>query len=189
MTFPKQAVVLMGELLLLTLPAQVGFAVSSPTDVQLRDVIERIIAGEAGSDMGCEVSRLDVDDDGAQEALVRFPVGAHGSQTRVIRWERGKERVLYDGGCDTPNADFVLVNGTPAVILEYSDYQPSYRAGKRMQRLHLWNGETFVYDPRLDCLLEQITIEANGESQFVNTADHCLPKREPIASAPCSTLR
>lgn len=67
-------------------------AASSPTDGQIHDVIERIIAEEAGSDIECCVSRLDLDADGADEVLFRFPVGAHGSQTRVIEWSVVKRK-------------------------------------------------------------------------------------------------
>ena len=115
--------------------AGVGLVATSPTDEQVSDVIERIITEEAGSDMECRVSRLDLDGDGADEVLFRFPVGAHGSQTRVIRWVGGKEDILFDEGRGTPFSRFVRVNGTPAVLLEDSNYEPSYVDSTRTETL------------------------------------------------------
>ena len=62
-------------LLLFTGAISVSAAASSPSDGQIGDVIERIIAEEAGSDIECRVSCLDLDGDGAEEVLFRFPVG------------------------------------------------------------------------------------------------------------------
>jgi len=175
--------------LLMACTVWVSIAASAPTDTQVHDVIERIIAEEAGSDIECRVSRLDLDRDGADEALFRFPVGAHGSQTRVIRWVGDKEEILFDEGRGTPSARFVLVNGTPAVLLEDSSYEPSYVDSKRTETLFVWDGRRFSHMPSYDCVLEHHVYDRNGLTYFSNISDHCEPAREEIPWLPCSAYR
>src|SRR3989338_565572 len=124
-------------LLLHTIEVQ---AVSSPTKEQVRDIIEQTIAEEAGSNGLCVASLLDLDGNGSQEAVFTFVVGSHGSQARAIRWEDGKPVVLFAGGSSPPNAAFGRGRGVPAIVLEQSDYEPNYVAGKRTQQLYPWNG-------------------------------------------------
>jgi hypothetical protein len=66
----------------------------------------------------------------------------------------------------------IIRRGTPAVLLGYSDYEPSYVDGKQVPKLYVWNGKRFAYDPRYDC----------------RETEPCL-QPEPIASTPCSVLR
>lgn len=169
--------------------ASLSAAASPPTNGQIHAVIERIIAEEAGSDIECRVSRLDLDADGADEVLFRFPVGAHGSQTRVIRWVDGKEQILFDEGRGTPSSRFIRVEGTPAVLLEDSNYEPSYVDSTRTETLFVWNGKGFSHVPGYDCVLEHHVYDRNGLTFFSNISDHCQPTREEIPWLPCSAYR
>lgn len=171
---------------------QVVLGESSPTDKQIREVIGRAYAEEhAGrSDLEeCNVSRLDVDGDGLEEALFSFPVGAHGSHAWVVTWVKGEEKILFDEVCDAPTAGFVSVSGAPTVLLEYSDYKPSYVSSSRTQKLYVWNGKAFAHVPSYDCILKHHIRKEGPYEINSDTADHCLLKRESIASMPCSAVR
>ncbi len=171
-------------LLLHTIEVQ---AASSPTKAQVREIIEQTIEEEGGFNGLCVASLLDLDGNGSQEAVFTFAAGAHGSQARAIRWEDGKPVVLFAGGSNTPNTDFVRVRGVPAIVLEQSDYEPDYVAGKRTQQLYPWNGTTFVHTPADDCLLEDRTVTAKDGSSLLEASDaHCQPPREPIPTVGCS---
>ena len=176
-------------LLLLTGIAGVSVAASAPTKRQLHDVIEQTIAEEAGSETLCAVSRIDLDGDGGEEAVFTFVVGAHGSQVRAIQWKAGKPVVLFADGSSTPNTNFVRVRGVPTIVLEQSDYEPDYVAGKRTQKLYPWNGTTFAHAPADDCVLEDRSVTAQDGSSVLEASDaHCKPMREPIPTVGCREL-
>ena len=175
-------------LVLFATTPMVSAASSSPTDGQIYDVIERVVAEEAGSDTLCAVSRIDLDGDGGEEAVFTFMVGSHGSQVRAVTWKGGKERILFTGGSNTPNTGFVRIERVPAIVLERSDYDPNYVEGARTQELYLWNGSAFTHNPQDDCHLKRETKEENGQTYVMDSDEHCLPKREPIINTSCMAL-
>ena len=162
-------------------------AASAPNRSQVRGVMERTIAEEGGFNSMCAASLLDLDGDGSQEAVFTFAAGSHGSQARAIQWKRGKSVVLFAGGSSTPNTDFVRVRGVPTIVLERSDYEPDYVAGKRTQQLYPWNGITFAHAPTDDCLLEDRSVTGQDGSSLLEASDaHCQPSREPIPTVGCA---
>ena len=174
-------------LLLWVMLWDVGFAATSPTDEQIRDVIDRIIAEEAGSDVLCAASLLDLDGDGSQDVVFTFVVGSHGSQARAIQWKSGKPVILFADGSSTPNTAFVRVRGVPTIVIERSDYEPNYVAGKRTQQLYPWNGTTFAHAPTDDCLLEDRSVTSQDGTSLLEASDaHCQPPRELISSEGCA---
>jgi len=185
MRLPTRRIALSAVLLLCAGGARVGLAASSPTNRQIRAAIERILEEEGGYEDLCAVSRMDLNQAGNEAVIFTFLAGVHGSQVRVLTWQGGAERLLFSGGSDTPNTDVVKVDGLPAIVLEHSTYEPSYVDGQRTQELSVWDGKAFTHQPADDCLLKEDTITEKGQQYRVSTAEHCLPKREPVASLAC----
>lgn len=162
----------------------------TPTDAQIYEVIQPIIMEFShGGGRGCVVSRYDLNGDGQDEAVYTHPAGMHGSRAYAVRWEGGKPQVLFDESSNTPNTAFISVEGVPAILIEESDYEPSYVEGARIQQLYLWDGTTFTRAANQDCRLKNQVTWEDGQESIGHSDAHCLPKREPMPSRGCLDLK
>jgi len=119
---------------------------------QQRGAIEDIVvAGEAGRLNACQAAQIDLDRDGAQETVIVFKVGSHGSQARVLRWQGERPTVLFENGSDTPNTAFCLAEGVPTINLERSQQLPA----EAVQLAYQWDGGAFVPRDGVRCATGQ----------------------------------
>jgi len=107
-----------------------------------KETIKKIIDDESFVTMNDTVE-IDLDKDGKNEAIVIYVAGAHSSGAKVIKFSNSEPEIIFQHGSSTPNTEFKLLEGTPTLIFEESDYPPSYTIGRRYEEIYQWDGKTF----------------------------------------------
>ena len=160
--------------LTLTVPAR-SFADQDPPAAWVREVLDWHVAGIVEQDEGCRVYFVKLDKDDVNEMILRYPsTNKTISKVRVSRWRPDREEVILEVDSGTAQSDVGLVNGAPAIILEWVRRDAGGMPISDVQEeLLRWNNYRFDHNVMNDC------------SRPGLSATHCVPSWNQLSGRPC----